>query len=187
MMNPTFTTRTRTRPVAACAHGIDPIVAAAIAMLTSTERIHLVIGPPSELCRARDKGECEPPCLIGKGIDSASTRARGGQDCFWHIPEGSQRARRGEIDWPERCQRTAAFHGFHPESGHSAFGQLRPLRLTGSMSESGQSCLSRIRGEHPLTGVIRTEDYMLIACSHGKISGSHFYLYAPWFRFPSRL
>src|SRR4051812_37327931 len=61
------------------------------------------------------------------------------------------------------------FHCVGAESCRAAYGQLRPLRLTGSMSESGQSCLSRIRGEDPLTGVIRTEDHMLYGLLTRKI------------------
>jgi hypothetical protein len=45
-----------------------------------------------------------------------------------HTPAGSVRAGRGGIDQPERCRRTAAFHGFHLESGHSAFGQKRTCK-----------------------------------------------------------
>jgi hypothetical protein len=37
-----------------------------------------------------------------------------------HTAAGSLQAGRGGIDQPERCRRTAAFHGFHLESGYPA-------------------------------------------------------------------
>src|SRR5215213_1943461 len=144
-------------------------------------------------------GRCSSPVYFRFGPDTAEQRAKisvrfaakqskSRRSAFGHFPPLVCFAPIPAVRTGSRGRRERTLAGLRiPRRGHSAFGQLRPLRLTGSMSESGQSCLSRIRGEHPLTDVIRTEDYMLIACSHGKISGSHCYLYASWFRFPSRL
>jgi len=46
----------------------------------------------------------------------------------WHIPAGSQRAKRGGIDLQDlHRERTAAFHGACLERGHSAYGQIVPI------------------------------------------------------------
>src|SRR5829696_3471927 len=43
------------------------------------------------------------------------------------------------------CRRTATYQGFHLESGHSAFGQLRPLRLTRRNVRVGSERDERVR------------------------------------------